>query len=168
MIESKYQGYFAGGDGHIYSILTRKGNVSEPYRLAESFGSSGYAQVAVKVNGKFRTTMVHSLICETYHGERPVVGGKKYTCSHLNGNNRDNRPENLKWESHSDNHRRKVEHGTDDAGWKNSRAKLSADDLVNIRRRLEMGDKHKDIADDYGVARATISKINNRSRYASV
>jgi hypothetical protein len=48
----------------------------------------------------------------------------------------------------------RVAHG--DAHYK---AKLSSDDVSKIKRRLDVGDKQEDVADDFGVCRGTISAI---------
>ena len=88
------------------------------------------------------------------------------TASHLNGIRDDNRLENLKWETMSENHHRKKEHGTDDRGYKNSRALINKEQLEKIWELLKDGKKtHKEIGEMFGVGRAFITKINNKYRY---
>lgn len=163
MIETKFAGYLAGEDGRIYSTIYNKGNGNEPRPLAFGRGSSNYQHVNLRIEtGKYKTTLVHSLICETFHGPRP----DGYVCSHLDGNLDNNVPDNLVWETQANNLARKRQHGTDDCGHRNSRAKLTEQQVEEIRQRLANGEKHKDIASDYNVNRTVITRINSGSRYA--
>ena len=90
--ETKYPGYFAGVDGVIYSTRTNAGFYKKsPTALKPGVGSSPYFQVNVPRDGKRKSTLVHFIVCETYHGPRP----EGMTASHVNGDNFDNRPDNL-------------------------------------------------------------------------
>lgn len=164
-----YPGYMAGSDGFIYSVWkTGKGPdklfLDEPKKLSPGLDSNKkYLLVNVKDSNGYRgTKTVHYLVCITFHGPKP---GTKYTVSHQNGNNKDNSPKNLKWETYRENHLKKKEHGTDDCGYRNSRSKITKQDLEKIRARLLAGETHQSISEDFNVARGTISKISNGSRY---
>lgn len=161
----RYSGYLAGSDGYIYSVIYNKGkNDGTPKRLKASRGkTSPYLKVNIRCSpGVYKNVLVHSLICEAYHGPRP----DQMVCSHLDGNLNNNVPGNLVWETQSDNLKRRINHGTDDCGHRNSRAKLSADDVAAIKRRLAGGDLHADIARDYGISRTVITRISSGTRYA--
>ena len=87
-------------------------------------------------------------------------------CSHINGNWRDNRPVNLIWETQAENILKKKEHGTDDTGFKNSRSKITLEQLVEIRKLLaEKELTHEKIGDIFGVNRVFITKISTNARY---
>jgi len=106
---------------------------------------------------------VHRLICIAYHGQPPY---EAVTVSHLDGNWRNNKPENLAWESMGENHDRKKEHGTDDIGIKNSRASIDVDTLIKIRKLLKQSSlTHKEIGEKFGLDRVFITKIANGYRY---
>lgn len=170
IIPTKYKWVYVDELGNVYSTARENYGM---HKLSQSLGGTGsrYLQVSVvHPDGIRRSTLVHKIVCEAWHGERPdPVNDHPYTVSHLNGNRYDNRRDNLKWELLSDNHYHKFDHGTDDSGWRNSRAKLTKDDLEDIRSRLSSGEEtHEAIAKSYGVGRATISKINNGSRYGNV
>jgi hypothetical protein len=154
----KSQNYYAGSDGHIYS------NFGKGYKkLSPGLQSTGkYYFVSVVINNIRKTHRVHRLICLAFHGKPK---SNKMTTSHLNGNWKDNRPENLAWESYSKNLSRKKDHGTDDIGVNNSRAKISIEQLRQIRLLLSQGLTHQKIADKFGVNRVFITKIATGYRY---
>lgn len=163
MIETKFDGYLAGEDGRIYSTIYNRGTNMEPRPLAFGRGSSNYQHVNLRVTkGRYKTTLIHSIICEAFNGPRP----DGYVCSHLDGNLDNNAPGNLIWETQADNLARKRQHGTDDCGHRNSRAKLTEKQVEEIRQRLTNGEKHKNIASDYNVSRTVITRINSGARYA--
>jgi DNA invertase Pin-like site-specific DNA recombinase len=49
-----------------------------------------------------------------------------------------------------------------------TRGKLGADDVREIRRRVQQGELQQAIADDYGVGRATISRIKRGENWSKV
>lgn len=164
----EFEGYFAGEDGNIYSNRPRAREVGlQPVRkLNPGIQTSGkYYIVNIKKNedDKYKSQRVHRLVCMAFHG---VPIDHKATVSHINGNWRNNKPENLIWESMSDNHSRKKDHGTDDIGFKNSRASIDLKTLKEIRRLLELGTwTQKAIGDKFGLSRLFITKIANGHRY---
>ncbi len=149
-----FDGYFAGSDGQIYSPL--KGCMNTKGK---------YFQVSVRCSETklFLIRGVHRLICMAFYG----LPKPDDTASHQDGNSFNNHPDNLRWESMSKNHRRKILHGTDDCGFRNSRASISEDELRDIRALLKEGKMtHKQIGFKIGVQRAFISKIATGLRYA--
>jgi hypothetical protein len=163
MIETRFVGYLAGDDGRIYSTIYNRGINREPRALAFGRGSSNYQHVNIRITkGEYKTTLVHSFICEAFNGPRP----DGYVCSHLDGNLDNNVPSNLMWETQADNLARKKQHGTDDCGHRNSRSKLTQQQVKEIRQKLAAGKKHKSIADEYNVSRTVVTRINSGTRYA--
>lgn len=102
------------------------------------------------------------MVCLAFHGEKP---SHAHTVSHKNGDRLDNRAENLEWELHVDNLARKFDHGTDDRGLKNSRSVMTPEKLKLVREYLAAGKTHQSIADEMGVSRPVISRINSGARY---
>jgi hypothetical protein len=69
----------------------------------------GYHCITFKYAGQpDRTPLVHHLIAETFHGPRP----EGMVVRHLNGNPLDNRAENLRWGTYTENNLDAVAHGT--------------------------------------------------------
>lgn len=96
-----YEGrYSAGSDGSIKSHLT--GKTLRPYRAR-----SGHLHVALHKDGVQRSQLVHRLVMLAFVGE-PVHGQE--VC-HVDGNPGNNRIENLRYGSRSENVRDQVEHG---------------------------------------------------------
>jgi hypothetical protein len=159
--------YFAGSDGQIYSNRPRGWEKSSKglRALKPGIQSNGkYYYVNLQNDqGVYKTQRVHRLVCLAFHGN-PV--NDTDTTSHLDGHWENNIPDNLKWESLSNNMERKKEHKTDDIGFKNSRASLNHDQLLKIRGLLKDGKlTHKEIGDMFDVSRLTITKIANGYRY---
>lgn len=92
---------------------------------------------------------------------------------HLNGDRADNRPENLQLlersehlQLHADG--RRDTNPVDMRGEKNTRAKLTVEDVHAIRRRLANGETHMSLGRRFDVDSTTISKIAIGKRWAGV
>jgi len=149
--------YYAGDDGNIYS------NFGKGFKkLKASIQSTGkYYQLSIIKNRTRKHYRVHRLVCEAFHG----IPKEGMTCSHLDGNWRNNKPDNLKWETYSENLERKKEHGTDDVGYKNSRARIDKCTLDNIRFLLSEGLGPTEIGKRLNLPRLFIQKIKSGYRY---
>lgn len=149
----------AGSDGRIYSSRMSRGREFRPLR--PGLGSSGYQHVVMCRDGDQKTRLVHLMIAEAFHGPRP----EGYEASHQNGNQHDNRPSNLTWETHIQNLSRRAGHGTDDRGLKNTRASVDAESLAEIRKCITEGGSNKGIASEFGISATTVSRIRNGRRF---
>lgn len=155
----EHEGYLADSDGNIYSSRGKKLK-----KLAPAQGKNGYQWVSVKRDmGRRYHNSLHRLTCMAFHGLPP---GPFHTASHIDGNMHNNKASNLMWETQKDNLKRKIEHGTADSGYKNSRALIDKSTLKMIRELLASGEyTHKQIGERLGLSRAFISKINSGLRY---
>lgn len=157
----EYSDYLAGEDGNIYSTKVS----ANPRMLKQHVQSTGkyYIVHIMRNDRQLKTNRVHRLICAAFHGVAP---SPTHTCSHLDGNWKNNVPSNLKWETYSENHAHKIEHGTMDIGIDNSRAKINIDELREIRALLSKSSlTHKAIGEKFNVNRLFITKIANGHRY---
>lgn len=68
----------------------------------------GYLRVDLRDHGRRRKAMVHSLVAETFLGPRP----DGHQACHGDGSRTNNRADNLRWGTPSDNMRDSVLHGT--------------------------------------------------------
>lgn len=95
--------YFATLDGQIWSSLQGGRWLS--------FGNNGhgYATVGLWKDEKRYTMTVHRLILETFVGPRP----DGMEACHYNGVRTDNRLENLRWDTPSNNQKDRLQYGTD-------------------------------------------------------
>lgn len=79
--------------------------------------------------GEQTTAGVARLVCRAFHGPRP----EGCICAHHNGNRTDDRAENLRWATVSENEADKRRHGTHIRGERHPGAKLRAVDVEAIR-----------------------------------
>lgn len=174
-----FPGYYVGSDGNIFSsrdsIGKGRGGGSFSYINKNKFKKLkprksslyGYFAVSLSIDGKTYQRYIHRLICEAFHGPCP----EGMECSHLNGDNIDNRPKNLKWETPKINTNRKKEHGTqiDQSGFNNNKSKFnSLKDLENIFSLRYEGKTYKEIAEKMGVHESTIGGIIKGKYYSNL
>lgn len=116
---------------------------------------NAYGYYAARIKGRCQT--IHPLILEAYVGKRP----NSYDACHNNGDKLDNRLENLRWDSRHNNLLDRKTHGTDNAGDRHGRRKLSSNQVSNIRALYAAGFSQKSIAEVYKVHQGNISRIVN-------
>lgn len=162
-----FPGYKAGSDGHVYSYHrvgkgSRSGFSKIPKKLKSGTDSLGkYLLVVLRKDGKSYTKTVHRLICEAFKGT--PIG--EQDSSHLDGDNKNNVPENLIWESRSSNCHRKKVHGTHDIGFKNKRALFNLTEIVQIKKWLSEGITAREISKRMKCNDRAIGKIKRGERY---
>ena len=115
----------------------------------------GYPRITLTRDGIGKTKAVHTLVCEAFIGPRP----DKMQTRHLNGDPADNRIENLVYGTQEENCADKILHGTDSRGERQGAAKLTDDDIFEIRRLLEADITGLKIAEMFGVSSGHISRI---------
>lgn len=144
-ISEKYE---ASSDGHIRNKKT--GRV-----LKEFVGKDGYLRT--QFDGKSRT--VHRVIANAFLPEDP---DRKFI-NHKDGNKQNNSIDNLERCNRSENMKHAYKHGLKSSiGVKNSRCKLSIDDVSYIKENYKAGDKQygaKAMAEKFGVAHQTICAV---------
>ena len=107
---------------------------------------SGHVSVSL---GRNNSQCVHKLVLLAFVGAAP----EGHECCHNNGDPSDNRIENLRWGTRSENNIDAVKHGR--------RGKLTEAEVKEIRRRLigcQHGEQTK-LAREFGVSVCTINSI---------
>lgn len=157
--------YQASTWGRVKSLgrLTPQKHLIKESFLNLILNNRGYLTVNLCRDGKQITKGVHSLVLEVFVGPRP----KGYECCHYDGCRTNNHLENLRWDTHLNNMLDTVRHGT--APWMhntwskgedNSQAKLTEDNVLDIRKYLAEGFlTQKEIGDKFGVHRTRINHI---------
>lgn len=170
-----WPGYDVSNRGTVRSYWRRKGLGdgggtvivldNKPYKiLKHRLTTRGYPKVTLTKNGKHLTILVHSLILNVFVG--PCPPGKE--CRHLDGVPAHCFLENLKWGSHSDNMLDQTRHGTnwDNKGMKSPVAKLSDEQVQDIRNFAIQGYTQDAIGKLFGISRSQVSHIVNRKSWA--
>lgn len=108
--------------------------------------------------------LVSRLVLLAFVGPPPSEG---LAAAHQNGDKRDNRPSNLAWMTARDNNLQKREHGTMARGTDTHFAKLTEDDVRNIRA-LAKTVARRELAKRFGVNSSSIGAILTRRTWAHV
>lgn len=120
--------------------------------------------------GRSRIARVHVLVCESFNGARPAG---KTLVAHWNGDPTDNRPANLRWATKSENQRDSVRHGTAvmpplGVGERNGRAKLTQDQVDQIRARRSAGATYPELRREFGIStNQSLNSILSGRRWAA-
>ena len=97
-------------DGAPGYLVSDDGRVRSPWKeRALHADAKGYMRVSIPIHGKWKWRPVHVLLMEAFVGPRP---NKKYVC-HWDGVPSNNRLENLRWGTTSENYADMVRHGKD-------------------------------------------------------
>lgn len=114
---------------------------------------NGTGALIVSMIGKTHT--VHKLVAAAFIGPRP----EGTEVAHNDGNATNNAVSNLRYATKHENEADKVRHGTATRGERCPWAKLTAEQVAEIRSLSESGARQKDIAAMYGVSTATVHGI---------
>jgi hypothetical protein len=158
---SPNEDYMAGSDGQIYSRTKYAGfgrkDYVDWYPLKGHNTGQGYRSISLCHESKKVTKSVHKLVCMAFHGMPPFP---YYQVRHLDGNQQNNRPENLAWGSQEDNWMDRKVHGHGMEGQKHPMAKLSDFEAQALKWAIEKGlvSQHR-AARILGMSQAGISHI---------
>lgn len=158
-----FPNYAITKDGRVWS----KPRTDSIYRLRggrwltpQKTKNGKYLRVKLCVNGLVFRIQVHSLVLETFVG--PCPDGME--CRHLDGNPSNNKLDNLKWGTKSENAQDAIRHGTHSSihnyGEKHPSTKLRNIDVKNIKSlRQTFGFSLESIASLFGVTKQHVCKI---------
>ena len=143
-----YEGrYSVDRDGNIWSI--KRNAVLKP-RIRKN----GYAYVCLCKDGVAKDFIVHRLVAGAYLGDI-----ENMDVNHINGNRADNNVANLEIVSRSTN----LLHGMHVLRTKN--AKLTHDQVGQVKRMVASGMTQTDVAKKFGVLKQTVNQIINGKGY---
>lgn len=146
--------YSVSNDGQVYSHYRNK-------VMKAHDNGYGYLQVRLSQNGIKRTRKIHTLVATAFIGARP----NGFQICHNNGNSTDNRLINLRYDSYENNQADRFKHGTDSCGEHNGNAKLTDNQIEEIRWLWSFNFKLREIAEHYRICITYVSMIvNNKYR----
>lgn len=132
--------------------------------LTWPFGKNQEGRAVIGRNGK-KSFPVARWVCELVHGAPPT---QKHHAAHSCGNGHEAcvNPRHLRWATAKENFRDRVLHGTNICGKLHGMAKLTEDQVREIRRRRDAGEEQSVLAKEFGVVQSAISNIVNRKRWS--
>jgi hypothetical protein len=153
--DAPYPGYRVSSLGRVMGVT---GSLMAGVRLP-----SGYLQVTITSNrsptGKQLKAYVHQMVCLAFHGPRP----KGLEVRHLDGDNSNNRADNLCWGTRAENNEDKRQHGTI-SGWRTERetygqTRVTKELASRIRDTYATGllTQHQ-VAKAFGVSQSIVSR----------
>jgi hypothetical protein len=153
-----YEGRYEVSDaGEVKSYVGRLKSSNLAGRIVTPCISRGYPKVDLAMNGKKRPFTVHRLVMAAFVGVRPAG----FQINHKNGIKTDNRLENLEYCSTAANRQHAYDTGLQPKrkGEKHPLAKLTAELVMEIRRRRSNGERPKDLAREMGIHQSNICHI---------
>jgi len=147
--------------------VTRDGRVRSDKRggrwLCTKIDKDGYLCVCL-YQGRKHYFHVHTLVLLAFGFPRPYG----MECCHNDGDPRNNRLENLRWDTRKGNYQDSIRHGTNKlgtfklGGGAHSQAILLKDDVKDIRGRHCEGERVVDLANEYKVSCHCVSAVVHR------
>lgn len=152
----------------------------KPRVLKPWLGNHQYQTVTVVADGVQCRRLVHRLVCEAFHGPAPSAD---HVVAHFDGSRDNNRAENLRWASRSENAQDALRHGTLPVGEKHwarrkpqkvlrgqnhGQARLGPDEVRQIRLAEGGVGLGRELAERFGVSASTVCKIRQRKLWAHV
>ncbi len=146
--------------GRVWTTHARRGLRTVPERRAEHEQNAGYYCVRLPT----ARVLAHRLVYAWCHGAAPVG----LVVRHLNGNRRDNRPENLMPGSQVENAADARRHGTLPCGTQIPNAKLNGPLVREIRARYAAGETQASIRRALGLTPPHVWDVVHRRTWKHV
>lgn len=161
-------------EGRVWRIANRGGFASHPGgvivprkepKRAESLAPNGYLNVGVRFHPTSYSTGAHRLVYLHFFGEIP----DDKTINHKDGNKANNHPDNLEAITPVEQMKHaRAKLGFDQDGERNDMAKLTREQVVEIRKKRAAGMSYPKIAAEYGVSTGEVADIAKGTHWKSV
>jgi hypothetical protein len=170
-----FPGYRVGNDGSVWSKRIRvvrygkrgwgRGIGDTWNRLSLFKSHNGYLTVGLRSDGVMSSWRVHRLVLLSFIGPCPLG----MECCHNNGNRTDNRLNNLRWGTRSDNGSDRISHGNSPQGEKNPKCKLDEAKVIELRAAHRTGEfSYSDLGRRFGITKSVAHKIVKRLLWSHV
>jgi hypothetical protein len=163
----RHRGYAASSDGRIWTCRSsgpgNRDRFTKPWRaLKPGMTSMGYVTVGIGLGGgkNQRSRYVHELVLEAFMGPRPLG----MECCHNNGDKTDNRLENLRWDTRSENSNDSFRDGTRPTNENHHWTKLDNESVEEAIGLVNNGVSQSEVARQFNVHPSTISRYVNAKR----
>lgn len=152
-----FPGYRVGDDGSVWScrVIGSKNKHSE-WRRLPGRAKNGYCEYRIRQAGVRITHLGHRLVLQAFVGPCPP----RMQACHNNGVRSDNRLVNLRWDTALNNIGDREKHGTTPRGSRNGSAKLTEEDVREIRSTYASGGcTYRSLADRFGISYTQVGSI---------
>lgn len=157
-----FPGYRVGNDGSVWCCRGRgglRGAIGADWRrLSVKITADGYHRVTLVMPGIRREVVVSVLVLEAFVGPRP---NGMQACHFPDRDRANNRVGNLRWDTPKNNIADMALHGTVLVGERNHKAKLTADQVREMRSMRESGLSHRQLSEIFGVSKHQVQLIVN-------
>lgn len=159
-----WNGYHVSDQGKVYSQWVQshvKGNrglvssLSKEMREMTQVEANGRMQVNLCFEGKRKTFRVHHLVLITFVGPRPR---NMEACHFPDGSTKNNKLNNLRWDTKKANYSDRIHHGTTNDGERNGGSRLIESQVIQI---LDMRKQNKTLAGIASLFNVSIMTIQN-------
>jgi hypothetical protein len=140
-------------------VKTFQGKILKPW-----INASGYAVVYLSRRGSQEPHLVHRLVLAAFTGACPEGQEGR----HGPNGKLDNRASQLCYGTRRENMADKIRDGSSNRGERHGLAKLTADGVLDIRRRRADGERLEAIARRHGVSFQNVSLIVNRKAWSHI
>jgi hypothetical protein len=172
-----FSDYMVSSSGMVRSVTKRKGgraNVNgglvKGWIAKSRSGKPVAIKVALRLEGKTYERRVHRLVAEAFIGPKPKPD---FEVCHNDGNPLHNHFSNLRWDSHLNNVKDCIKHGTKTSppyhlpGDSHPKAKITINQKKEIASFLPRRGLHAELARKYGVSQTHIGRIRKEFIYGS-
>lgn len=156
--------YLVSNKGNVMT-LQNSASLKAGSLLSPAINRRGYRYVILHSNGCSKSRTVHSLVAEAFLGPRKEC----LQVNHIDGVKTNNNIENLEYVTQSENIRHAFRLGLAKArpqhGSHNGYAKLTEEQVREMREARRQGERYKAIAERYGIHPCTAQKVCSGYRW---
>jgi hypothetical protein len=150
--------YEASSDGQIRrrTVPRAKPNHFGPGYVKKTDNKGGYLYCAMTRPGWRGSVTVHRLVCEAFHGPAP---SSQHQVAHSDCNRLNNSAANLRWATQRENAQDTIRLGRQARGERSAKAKLTAAQVTEIKRRRAAGEPYHRLGAQFSVSPQAIFHI---------
>lgn len=149
--------YEVSNHGNVRSWKTHHKRRAKQPHLLKPLSGLRQQRVALWRDRKPHYRLIHRLVLEAFIG--PCPDGME-TC-HNDSDYTNNHLDNLRWDTRVSNWQDRRAHGFHGCGAQNGRAKLTSQQVIEIRQRFVKGESYCQLASAFGTGATTIGHIVN-------
>jgi len=150
-----YPTYQVSDHGNARSVKQFASSGYKIKNLSIIVDKRGYSRIPVRKNGKPKLVSLHRVILIAFRGDCPPG----HESCHNDGDPTNNFLYNLRWDTLSKNWCDRFQHGTATTGTTNPSAKLTVDEVIEIRKLHKTGHSLSHLSDKYNICRSNVHSI---------